>query len=252
MLLYGVWTFSVSAAVAPDALTATSGTSLAPLADEIGPLVHVLGSWFVVLAMGIGSIHNALGLFILVRERLPTRSRGPAFGRRACLALSAAPVVLVFLLVQWMLLTERGSFAEPLSFLGVIVMSLLGGIFPMLPLMASQHRGTFVPGIAFRVLDNRAIPLGITALHLIGLFLHGVIIWQDPLQRAAALAVSVVTLGGTIVLARRGVFAPADQRAIDFDASSGQPCALSIGWPTHSGSCDSIPETQAGGTPPVP
>lgn len=206
MVLYGVWTFAVSAAIAPDALTATAGTSLAPLADEIGPLVHVLGSVFVVLAMGIGSIHNALGLFNLVRERLPTRSRGPTFGRRACFALSAAPVVLIFLLVQWMLLTERGSFAEPLSFLGVIVMSLLGGIFPMLLLTASRHKGTFVPGIAFRVLGNRAVTLGITALYLAGLFLHGLIIWQDPLQRAAALAVSTITLGGTIVLARRGLF----------------------------------------------
>jgi amino acid permease len=208
MALYGLWTFAINAAIDSDALTAISGTALAPLADEIGPVVHLLGSVFVVLAMGIGSIHNSLGLFNLVRERIPAGSRGltTRFGRRACFLLSAAPVMIVFLLVQWMLLTERGSFAEPLSFLGVIVMSLLGGIFPMLLLMASRHKGTFVPGVTFPVLGQRAITLGIALLYLVGLFLHGLVIWQDPLQRSAALAVSVMTLGGTITLARRGTF----------------------------------------------
>jgi hypothetical protein len=47
--------------------------ALAPLAAEIGPVVHVLGSVFVVLAMGMNSIHSSLPLFNLVRERLPTK-----------------------------------------------------------------------------------------------------------------------------------------------------------------------------------
>jgi amino acid permease len=209
MALYGLWTFAVNAAIDPGALTTISGTALAPLADEIGPVVHLLGSVFVVLAMGIGSIHNSLGLFNLVRERIPAHSQGltTRFGRRACFHLSAAPVVIVFLLVQWMLLTKRGSFAEPLSFLGVIVMSLLGGIFPMLLLMASRRKGAFVPGVTFRVLGRRTITIGIALLYLVGLFLHGLVIWQDPLQQLAALIVGVMTLGGMITLARRGTFA---------------------------------------------
>jgi hypothetical protein len=171
--------------------------------------VHILGSAFVILALGIGSIHNSLGLFNLVRERIPTRrfKQTSLACRRACFLLSAAPVAIVFLLVQWMLLTDRGSFAEPLSFLSVIVMSLLGGIFPMLLLMASRHKGTFVPEVTFPALGRRAITIGIALLYLVGLFLHGLIIWQDPLQRVAALTVSTMTLGGTILLARRGTFA---------------------------------------------
>jgi amino acid permease len=216
MALYGLWTFAVNAAIDPKALMAISGTALAPLADEIGPVVHLFGSVFVILAMGIGSVHNSLGLFNLVRERLPRRRRGlrSMSSRRVCFLLSAAPVAIMFLLVQWMLLTDRGSFAEPLSFLGVIVMSLLGGIFPMLLLMASRHKGTFVPGVTFPALGRRVITLGIALFYLTGLFLHGLVIWQDPLQRAAALAVSVMTLGGMIVLARRGTFsAPREQIA---------------------------------------
>jgi hypothetical protein len=214
MALYGLWMFAVNVAIDPDALTAISGTALAPLADEIGPIVHVLGSLFVILAMGIGSIHNSLGLFNLDRERLPICRRGPTtrIARRTCFLLSAAPVLIVFLLVQWMLLTDSGSFAEPLSFVGVIVMSLLGGIFPMLLLMASRHKGTFVPGVAFRALGRRAIATGIALLYLVGLFLHGLVIWQDPLQQAAALAVGVMTLGGTVRLAQQGKFATPHER----------------------------------------
>jgi amino acid permease len=219
MALYGLWTFAVNAAIDPAALTGISGTALAPLADEIGPVVHLLGSVFVVLAMGIGSVHNSLGLFNLARERLLTRRRRltSLCGRQTCFLLSAAPVMIVFLLAQWMLLTERGSFAEPLSFLGVIVMSLLGGIFPMLLLMASRNKGTYLTAVSFPVLGRRAVTMGIALLYLVDLFLHGTVIWQEPLQRAAALAVSVLTLGGTIALARRGTFAAPRARVAGAD-----------------------------------
>src|SRR5690606_21097855 len=40
-------------------------------ADVAGPSVYVLGSVFVVLAMGLGSVHMSLGLVNTVRERLP-------------------------------------------------------------------------------------------------------------------------------------------------------------------------------------
>jgi hypothetical protein len=75
MALYGLWVLVVNGAIAPQELAGQSGTVLAPLAAEIGPLVHVLGSVFVVLGMGMASIHFSLGLFNLVREWLPTKPR---------------------------------------------------------------------------------------------------------------------------------------------------------------------------------
>ncbi len=39
------------------------------------------------------------------------------------------------------------------------------------------------------------------------LFLHGLLIWQDPFQRVLALLVGVVVLGTTYLMARQGAFA---------------------------------------------
>ncbi|GAG17051.1 unnamed protein product, partial [marine sediment metagenome] len=75
MVLYCIWVLAVNGAIAPQVLAGQSGTALAPLAAQIGPSVQVLGSVFVILAMGMASILVTLGLFNLVRERLPTRRR---------------------------------------------------------------------------------------------------------------------------------------------------------------------------------
>jgi len=117
-------------------------------------------------------------------------------------------VAAVFLLTEWALLTERGSFAGPLSFLGVIVISLLGGIFPVLLLIASRRKGEVVPGVVYRFLGHPLLTTGIYLLYLTSLFLHGLVIWENPGQRAVALSVGVMMLGVTIALVRRGSFAP--------------------------------------------
>lgn len=73
--LYGTWVLAVSSAVPYQVLAAESGTALAPLAREVGPVVLALGTVFVVLGMGMASIHYSLGLFNLVQERLPAGTR---------------------------------------------------------------------------------------------------------------------------------------------------------------------------------
>ena len=72
VVLYVVFVVAVAGAVAPDVLAAEAGTALSPLADEAGALVLALGGALVVLGMGMASIHSALALFYLVRERLPS------------------------------------------------------------------------------------------------------------------------------------------------------------------------------------
>ena len=69
--LYGLFVVSVNGAVAPGVLTSESGTVLSPLADTAGPAVLALGSVFVILALGMGSVHFSIALFSVVRERLP-------------------------------------------------------------------------------------------------------------------------------------------------------------------------------------
>src|SRR3712207_1643377 len=58
VLLFCLFVLAVNGAVAPQVLVGEVGTALDPLAAEIGPLVYLLGSVFVVLSMGMGSIHG--------------------------------------------------------------------------------------------------------------------------------------------------------------------------------------------------
>jgi hypothetical protein len=136
------------------------------------------------------------------------RGRDALLSKQGLFFLATAPVTAVFVLVEWLLLTGAESFSEPLSFLGVIVISMLGGTFPVLLLIASRSKGEVVPGMIYRLLGHPLLTGSIYLLFLANLFLHGLVIWENPLQRAAALAAGVLMLGGTAIMARRGAFAP--------------------------------------------
>jgi hypothetical protein len=182
------------------------------------------------------------------------RARAALLGERGRFLLSVAPMAAVFLLTEWLLLTGRESFAEPLSFLGVIVISLLGGAFPVLLLVASRRKGEVVPGVVYRFLGHPLVTTGIYLLFMASLFLHGLVIWENPAQRAAALAVGVLMLGATIAMARRGVFAPRvvvelreDQRERGWGAfaitAGGQPAMAEV----RLGYADGERQVQAAG-----
>ncbi len=77
----------------------------------------------------------------------------------------------------------------------------------MLLLLASRRKGENVPGF---VLPFLAHPLVVGGIYLVAvgiLFLHGLFIWQDALQRLLALLVGVVVLAITYIMVRRGAFA---------------------------------------------
>jgi len=135
------------------------------------------------------------------------RVRHALLGERGRFLLSAAPVAAVFLLTEWLLLAGMESFAEPLSFLGVIVISMLGGTFPVLLLVASRRKGEVAPGVVYRFLGHPLLATIVYLLFLTGMLLHGLVIWENLVQRAAALAAGLLMLGATIVMARRGAFA---------------------------------------------
>lgn len=71
MVLYCMFVVAVNGAVDPRLLAAETGTALSPLAQRAGPAVLVIGGLFVILGMGMVSVHFALALFNVVRERLP-------------------------------------------------------------------------------------------------------------------------------------------------------------------------------------
>ena len=128
-------------------------------------------------------------------------------GERGRFILAASPVVVVFLLSEWLLATGRESFPGPLSLIGVIVVSLLAGAFPVLLLVSSRRKGDFVPGVVYRLLGHPVLLIGVYSLYLTSLFLHALIIWQSPGPRVCAFLTGVLVLGMTIAMVRGGAFA---------------------------------------------
>jgi hypothetical protein len=206
MVVNVVWVLAVCGAIAPEVLAAESSTALVPLAAEIGPQVQVLGAIFVVLSMGLGLIQFSLALFNLARERIGQRAVwGGARGR---FALALTPVIAVVLVAEWMVLTGSASFAGILGFLGVMVHSLMSGIFPVLLLVASRRKGEVVPGVSYRALGHPIVVGGIYLLFLASLLVHGLVIWEEPFMRVGGVLMALLVAAVTLSMFRRNAFAP--------------------------------------------
>jgi hypothetical protein len=154
-------------------------------------------------------------------------------------ALCALPTVVAFLLTEYLLISGSASFTGAFSLIGVLVASLLGGFFPVLLLAASRRKGDVVPGVAPRLAGHPLVLVLIYLLYLAGLLMHGLIIWQEPLQRAAALGVALLGIVMPILMVRGGAFrrravielyAHLDgRRPATFAVSAaGQPCPVEV------------------------
>ena len=222
ILLYCGWVVAVNGALPRSALIGQAGTALRPLAAEIGPVVNVFGGVFVILGMGMASIHYSLALMNQVHDWLPMQhgaarmsspraaaalARRMAMSGRARFVLGAAPVVLVFGVGEWQLVTGQASFAGPLGVLGALTLAVLSGTFPVLLLAASRQKGEYVPATVLRLLGHPVVLVGVYLLFAASFFVHGLVIWDQPLQRLAALGVGVAVLGLTLVVIRRGALA---------------------------------------------
>lgn len=212
--VYALCIVAVSGAVERRALLNYEGTVITPLADRIGPSIDVLGAVYVALAIGLGSIYMSLGLFNQIQEWLPRSAAIPTglsrlaanpFGR---FWLGVLPAFLTFLLLEWLIATDRASFAEPLSLIGTITLPLLGGIFPMLLLAASRRRGDYIPNSALPLLGNRTVIGFVAGVFLAGVLVQGFVVWQDRLERVLASAAVLLMVGVSLIAARRGAFRP--------------------------------------------
>jgi amino acid permease len=141
----------------------------------------------------------------LGRER---RLRAILLGRRGRFAIATTPVLAAFLTAEWMVLTGSGSFAGIINFVGVLVVTLLAGVLPVLLLVSSRRKGEHVPAVGVRRLGNPVLLGSIYLLFVAGVFLHGLVIWDDPFKRGAALLAGLALVAMTLTMARRGAFAP--------------------------------------------
>lgn len=202
---------AVNGSVPPERLLGFEGTAITPLAEVAGPAVTILGAMYVVLAMGMVTINMCLGLYNQAGELLEAwaeRGTGPARPIPAWVAalLRVAPIVAIFAVLELMLLTGGASFAGPLSIVGALTVPLVGGAFPMLLLAASRRRGEYVPGTAWRILGTAPVIWGVFALYVLAVVLHGIVIWQTPVERVLALGAGLVILAVAIAAWRGGSF----------------------------------------------
>lgn len=143
-----------------------------------------------------------------MQESLAGRFWNWLVGERNHFAISVLPILFVFLLTEWLLLTGMESFTAPISFAGVLIISLLSGVFPVLLLIASRRKGEMVPGVAYRWLSHPILLGSIYTLSLGNLFLHGLVIWQHPVERAVAILMGILTIVATLLMMARRVFTP--------------------------------------------
>jgi amino acid permease len=199
--LYSMWVIAVNGAISPVILSQETGTALSPLAAKIGNPVAVLGVIYVILAMGIGSIHVSYGLYFQMRETLPAHTK-PTIQFLA----GVAPILALVVFLEWMFFTGRESFAGVLGFMGALLLPILGGIFPILMLVASRRKGDYLPRLVPGFLENPVVLSVVYLIYLCGVFVYGFFIWDELFQRILAVGVGVLLLIVTRLVWQQGAF----------------------------------------------
>ena len=133
---------------------------------------------------------------------------GPRFvlGHFGRFLVSLVPLTAAFVLAEWLVISGVGSFAGLLSFLGVIVVSLLAGLYPILLLVASRRKGEYAFEGSRRLLGRPVLLVSIYLLFLAVPVAHAAVIWDSPAERVGALAAAVAMLVIPVVLFRSGSF----------------------------------------------
>lgn len=207
MLIACVWMVVINGTIPAEILANTTGTVLSPLAEVAGQSVIWLGSLLVFLSLGLGCIQVALVLYYLSDERLPAQPTSGIFSRlsdRGRFWLAVSPVILVFLLTEWIALTGQGSFTSFLGIIGALSLPMLGGMIPVLLLAATRRKGDFEPSLVSRLVGNPILLIAIYVFYLAAIFSYGLFIWKDPLPKILVIAIGIWVLGVTVRMLLRG------------------------------------------------
>jgi hypothetical protein len=236
----------MSGAIAPEVLLAEKGTVLVPLADIVGGGVNFIGTLFIILSLGLATIHVSFGLYFTVQERIGQLANLKLFGSGlktildkplGRFGLGVLPVILSMLSTLYLLQGDSSSFSALLSFLGVVSLSLLGGIYPIQLLLSSRFRGNVLPGAVYKILGNRILIAVIYIIFLSSILVHGLFIWSAPIERLGAILVGIFTITTTYSAYRGGAFKPRivveirkmdDANAVISIISAGEPSIADV------------------------
>ena len=195
MLIACVWLVAMNGALSSAVLAETRGTVLSPLAEKAGASVDLLGSLLVSLSLGLASVQIALGLYYTVQERLPVH-----LPPNIRFWAGTSPAVIGFVLAEWLWMAKIGSFANLLGIVSALVLPVLGGVFPILILVATRRQGDFVPEGMLRLLTNRITLAAVYLFFIAIMFLHGLVIWRDLATQILAILSGLLVLGTTAVI----------------------------------------------------
>ncbi|MFL5675615.1 MAG: hypothetical protein ACJ779_11450 [Chloroflexota bacterium] len=226
MAIYVVFVLVLTGAVGAETLIGYTGTALTPLAARVGPIIDVLGTIYIVLGVGLSAIYLGLGIFNQMADLMASvagRDGGSSTvaGRLADYATRAAPLAVIFVVVEVLLSRGSVSFTEPLNVVGTLTLPLLSGVFPMLLLLAARRRGDRLPGRMIGPLGSPVVALAIGGVFLFGVVAFGLWIWDSQLERLAALAVGGAMIVLTVVSWRHGAFRP--RTVVEYRLETGPP-----------------------------
>jgi hypothetical protein len=197
IILYCFASVAIIGVLGPEPLVGTRGTAITPLAEVI-PVVNILGALYVLLAIGIGSLYITLGLYNQVVELLP-RPRGGTQGllaristsRRGRLIVGFAPAAAVCLVLEVLVLTGEDSFASALGVGGALLVPIITGVFPMLLIVAARRKGEYLAPSSLRLFGHPVVVGALISLFIAVVALHGLVIWDGPVERGAAIVAAV-------------------------------------------------------------
>lgn len=228
MVIYIAFVLVVTGAVGSQALIGYDGTALTPLAQAVGPSIDVLGTIYIVLGVGLSAVHLGLGVYNQIADVIASsplargdRDGSDALNRLTDFTIRAAPLVAIFLIVEVLLTQGSISFTEPLNVVGTLTLPLLGGVFPMLILVAARRRGERLPGRMIPALGRPIVAVAIGGIFLFGVVVYGLWIWEDPLQRVAAILVGAAIVALAFVSWRGGAFQP--RTVVEYRVDVGPP-----------------------------
>jgi amino acid permease len=224
IVLFCIWVVAVNGAIAPETLARETGTALVPLAAQFGTPVRILGTIYVLLAIGLISVHAALNLFGLTREVLsPLR-----IGERWRPLLHLAPMTVIVLLTEWMLISQWSSFAQITSLRGALAAPVLVGTLPTLLVLAARRKGEVALPRLRGWLGSAWLVGAIYVVFLASIVLHGLVLWQDWPRRSVALLTAALLVWMSIRLWRQGALADRVVAELRHDTRKGRASAFGV------------------------